>query len=138
MRAAIIKNGVVKNIILVKSINDLPGLVAAGEANIGDLWDGSVFTTPAPPAPTLQELTAALQSLLDTTAQQRLYDGILSLCTYIGSTNPQFAAEGMAGVVWRDAVWAKGHEIMADVLGGKRGIPTESELIAEMPVFTWP
>lgn len=83
------------------------------------------------------ELTDSIQRHLDSTAQTRNYDGILSLCTYVTSTDPLFAAEGQAGVVWRDACWRKGYEIMAAVLAGNRPIPTESELLAEMPAIGW-
>ena len=34
---------------------------------------------------------------------------------------------------WRSAVWAKGYEILAQVQAGERGIPTEVELLAELP-----
>ena len=34
---------------------------------------------------------------------------------------------------WRSAVWAKGYEILAQVQAGERAIPTEEELIAELP-----
>lgn len=86
----------------------------------------------------LATLTNAIQSHMDTKARERNYDGILSLCTYATSLNAKFSAEGQAGVEWRDGCWAKGYEIMNAVLAGYRGIPTEAELIAEMPVFTWP
>jgi hypothetical protein len=45
MRAAIIENGTVVNIILVDS---LEGLIDGEHANIGDTWDGVTFTAPAP------------------------------------------------------------------------------------------
>lgn len=103
------------------------------------------FGTVAPyvaPVPTLEEiqktLTDAIQNHLDTKPKERLYDGILSLCTYATSSNPKFAAEGQAGVAWRDACWAKGYEIMAEVQAGTREIPTKDELLAELPAFTWP
>lgn len=95
-----------------------------------------------PPAPTPEEIVEtmrqAVQAHLDAKPQERLYDGILSLCTYATSTNPKFAAEGQAGVEWRDACWAKGYEIMNAVLAGNREIPTVEELLAELPVFVWP
>lgn len=34
---------------------------------------------------------------------------------------------------WRSAVWARGYEILAQVQAGERTIPTEAELIAELP-----
>lgn len=86
----------------------------------------------------LIKLTVDVQSHLDKTAQQRGYDGILSLCSYAASTNTTFADEGRAGVAWRDGVWVKCSQIKADVLAGKRATPTEAELIAELPTFVWP
>lgn len=84
-----------------------------------------------------QELTSAVQAHLDAKARERNYDGILSLCTYATSTNTTFAAEGQAGVVWRDACWAKCYEAMGEVVAGTRAVPTAAELIAELPAFTW-
>lgn len=85
-----------------------------------------------------QQLTNAVQRLLDTTAQQRTYDNMLSLCTYATSGNPRFAAEGQAGVRWRDEVWTRSVEILAEVERGVRLPPTEDELLSELPVFRWP
>jgi len=89
-------------------------------------------------ASTKSRLTSAIQSMLDETAKERSYDSILSLCTYATSTAAKFAAEGQAGVSWRDEVWAKGYAILADVESGSRAIPTESELLSELPSFVWP
>lgn len=43
MRAAVIQDGVVTNIIIVESLDDLPNLVDSGDAHIGDAWDGAKF-----------------------------------------------------------------------------------------------
>ena len=106
---------------------------------------GNTFLEPLPaaeptlsPEETLKTMQDAIQSHMDAKARERNYDGILSLCTYATSTNSKFAAEGQAGVIWRDACWAKGYEIMADVQAGNRAIPTKDELLAELPAFTWP
>ena len=87
---------------------------------------------------TKSRLTSAIQSMLDDKAKERNYDSILSLCTYATSPTAKFSAEGQAGVAWRDDVWAKGYTILADVESGVRSIPTETELLSELPVFTWP
>jgi hypothetical protein len=87
---------------------------------------------------TISRLTGAVQAHLDQTARARNYDGMLYLCTYATSQNAKFAAEGQAGVVWRDAVWAKCYQVMDEALAGSRPVPTEAELIAELPVFAWP
>jgi len=89
-------------------------------------------------ASTKSRLTSVIQSMLDETAKERNYDSILSLCTYATSPTAKFAAEGQAGVAWRDEVWAKGYSILADVEGGNRAIPTADELPAELPDFVWP
>ena len=83
-------------------------------------------------------LVDAIQSHLDSTAQSRAYDGILSLCTYATSPSAKFAAEGQTAVVWRDACWTKGYEILAECQAGVRPVPTPEELIAELPAMVWP
>ena len=82
-----------------------------------------------------QQMTNFVQSILDAEALKHNYDNIVSATSYAGYVN-QFQAEGIAFGVWRSAVWAKCYEIMADVLSGKRQVPTESELIAELPKLT--
>jgi len=98
-----------------------------------------VTTTEVEDVPTQAEViaryTQQVQSYLDTTAQERGYDGILSLCTYATSSNDKFKLEGQAGVIWRDAVWTKCYEILAEVQAGTREVPTD--IISELPVMNW-
>lgn len=99
------------------------------------------FKIIAVPEPTIEEvqaqvqanLTNAVQHVLDAKAQELNYDSCLSVCSYIDTGVPKFDAEGRAFRAWRSAVWAKGYEILAQVQAGEREIPTESELIAELP-----
>ena len=96
---------------------------------------------PLPPEPTQEELQAqiqkqltdAVQHVLDAKAQELNYDSCLSVCSYIDTGVPKFDAEGRAFRTWRSAVWAKGYEILAQVQAGQRAIPTEAELLAELP-----
>lgn len=95
-----------------------------------------------PPPPTPEQIivlyTAGMQKHLDDFARTRNYDGILNAATYATSTVPKFAAEGQYAVEARDATWAKCYEILAAVEDGTRPMPTLEELIAELPVLTWP
>ena len=80
-----------------------------------------------------KQLTEAVQNVLDSKAQELNYDNCLSVCSYIDTGVARFDAEGKAFRTWRSAVWAKGYEILAQVQAGQRAIPTEAELIAELP-----
>ena len=102
---------------------------------------GDYYEVMAIPEPTPEEiaeriqkqLTDAVQHVLDSKAQELLYDNCLSVCSYVDTGVPKFDAEGKAFRVWRSAVWAKGYEILAQVQAGQRAIPTEEQLIAELP-----
>jgi hypothetical protein len=110
-------------------------------------WDGThwqVFTYPAPtpepppPEPTPEEIRAALaaavQANLDGLARSWGYDGIASAVTYAGEPAvPRFAAEGAALRAWRSQVWAACYEVLAEVQAETRPIPTEEELLGDLP-----
>lgn len=95
-----------------------------------------------PPPPTVEQIMAqydaAVQQRLDDFAKTRNYATILSAATYATSTVPKFKAEGLYAVEARDATWAKCYEILAAVEAGSRPMPTLDELLAELPVLTWP
>ena len=77
MRAHIIENGIVINTINIEALDTVPELTsklidAEQGGKVGDLWDGSTFTTPVKPTvepaatfaqPTKEELLAQLQAL---------------------------------------------------------------------------
>jgi len=116
------------------------GTEIINSAHRGDYGDIPAYVPPPPPTPeqVQQQLTDAVQAYLDNKAQERGYDGILSLATYANSTNLQFSAEGLAGVQWRDDTWAACYVILDEVMVGKRTIQAADELIAELPVLHWP
>jgi hypothetical protein len=142
MRIAMIENEVVVNISIGDEIIENGVDIDGMDVDIGDTYIAGVFSKPAVPEPTPEqiqaELTNAVQRHLDSTARTRDYDGILSLASYAPSTVPKFAAEGLAGVAWRDAVWAYCWGVLADVGNGLRPIPTAAELVAELPAMSWP
>lgn len=134
------EGGFVINVIVVDTLDVIPGLIDGTGAAIGDQWDGSQFVkpTPVPSLPTEAEYVGAIQSLLDATAQTRRYDGILSACSYAGSEVAKFSAEGTACRNWRDAVWATSYDLLAQVEAGTLAQPTVADLLAMLPAMTWP
>lgn len=82
---------------------------------------------------TQERLTNFVQIILDTEAQKLGYDNCLSVCSYVDTGVQKFDDEGTAFRKWRSAVWSKGYEILDEILAGKREIPTENELLSELP-----
>lgn len=82
-------------------------------------------------------LKAVVQNWMDKTVQEREYDGVHTACLYVNSPIEKFQKEGQACLEWMSAVWVKCYEIQDEVLAGTREIPTEEELIAELPVLEW-
>jgi hypothetical protein len=87
------------------------------------------------PEQAAKRLELALDAHIDSVAQSYRYDSIRTMVTYATSDNSQFGAEGRAAVKWRDACYVKAIEIQDAVQAGQRDIPTQAELIAEMPSF---
>lgn len=82
-------------------------------------------------------LKTVVQNWMDKTVQEREYDGVHTACLYVNSPIEKFQKEGQACLEWMSAVWVKCYEIQDEVLAGTREIPTEEELIAELPVLEW-
>ena len=66
----------------------------------------------------------ATQKRLDDFAKTRLYDGILSACTYATSSVQKFQAEGQYCVNARDTTWATLYTILGEVQQGTRPVPS--------------
>lgn len=85
------------------------------------------------------EIIFSTQKRLDLFARTRNYDGILSACSYVNSTNLKFKAEGEYCVSARDATWQKLYDILAEVEAGTRPVPTGfSDIESELPLLQWP
>ena len=104
----------------------------------GEYYECVAIPVHIPTAAEIQQaLTNAVQAYMYTTVQTRGYDNIHTACTYATSTDHIFAAEGIACVKWRDAVWRKCYDMLAEVQAGARAIPTAEEVIAELPALEW-
>lgn len=140
MQAAIVENGVIANIIEVESLDFMPELIAVTDEQIGWVWNGASFA-PAliPPEQIQSQIISATQQRLDSFAQTRKYDSILSACTYATDSNPKFAAEGQYCIDARGATWTKLYEMLAEVEAGTRPMPSGyADVEGELPVLAWP
>jgi hypothetical protein len=84
----------------------------------------------------ISRLERSLDAHIDAVANSYRYESIRTMVTYATSDHPTFGPEGRAAVKFRDAVYAYGIQVIADVEAGNRPIPTEAELIAELPPIT--
>lgn len=80
------------------------------------------------------EINKALQTMLDTKAQELRYDNMMSVRSYAGFVSP-FQAEAQVLAVWAASCWIKAGEIEAAVLAGARVMPSVAEVLAEMPTL---
>jgi len=83
---------------------------------------------------TEQDVITVVQNLLDTTAQSKRYDNMLSLSTYVNSTVPKFKAEAEAGIAWRDICWSTCYDIL---LSGIE-ITSVEDVLIQLPPIVWP
>lgn len=135
MRYALVINGVVDTISMQPQ--NAPWRTAPDTVFGGWLLDGDEFSAPPARALTVEDYEEAIQAHVDQTARSRLFRDGVTLASYVASTNPQWAAEAVAFVAWRDAVWAHAYAELAKVQAGERAQPTVAEVLAELPVISW-
>ena len=113
------------------------GLLPAGVEQITDDEAESLRNPPETPEQTIARLEKALDNHLDAVANSYRYESIRTMVTYATSEHPTFGPEGRAAVKFRDAVYAFGIQKIADCTRevGPEPIPTEEELLAELPNF---
>lgn len=83
-------------------------------------------------------LANVTESYMDYVVSQKDYKSVLHACSYAESSIPQYKNEALAVIAWRDSVWATAYQIQSDVLSGNRSVPSEQELISELPTIEWP
>lgn len=72
MRAAILTNSVVTNIIVLDSLGQYPGAIDGTNANVGDTWNGSAFVKPALP---IADIRASLWDAIKAERDRRTQHG---------------------------------------------------------------
>lgn len=137
MKAAQLTNNIVTNVIIVDSLDVIPGLIDGTSAGIGDTWNGTEFIKPPAPLPTLEDYDAALTARLDAEARTHRYADRISCSVRAGYPGP-FQAEGIAFAQWMDACNMVGYTMLAEFQAGHIPQPTIAEVLAALPVMVWP
>lgn len=109
----------------------------------GDTYSDGVFSKPPPPVIQPEQIqaqkVALVQAHMDAAARALNYDSIANAITYADEPAvPKFQAEGQAFRAWRSLVWERCYEILLEVQDGTRPIPSDEELIAELPDLNLP
>lgn len=76
-----------------------------------------------------------IQGHLDQSAQKRGYDNIFTAVSYAGSPDTTFNNEGVMFRNWRSAVWVYVNTERVKFEAGTRTIPSDDDLIAELPLL---
>lgn len=86
----------------------------------------------------IAEFESALDAHLDAKAQERRYENRISCALRAGYTGP-FQAEGIAFASWMDDCNTLAYQLLAEVMGGQRPMPTDPQaLIDLLPAMEWP
>jgi len=81
-----------------------------------------------------QDISDAIQKMLDDKAKSLRYDNIMSVRSYCGWANP-FRSECEVVASWAASCWVIAGQIEQDVINGVRTIPSVEEVLLEMPIL---
>lgn len=112
-------------------------LEEVSEVTQGWIYDGVSFSPPVPTPASVDTYIAALELFYDQKAKERGYDSRFTCALRAGYQGP-FQGEATAFAIWMDTCNMYARTVLADVEGGNRAIPTEQQLIDELPVLVWP
>lgn len=122
---------------IVEEVN--PTLVNGKWTRTWSIRDASQAEQEANKSRIQTEIIEETQRRLDSFAQTRKYDSILSAATYATSTVPKFQVEGQYAVEARDNTWKKLYEILAEVEAETRPMPNNyADVESALPVLNWP
>ncbi|QDJ35821.1 hypothetical protein CBR67_03675 [Bordetella hinzii] len=113
---------------------------ATGKVIVADSDGRPILATPTLTPEEIQNQKVALvQKYMDDAARALRYDSIANAITYADEPSvPKFQAEGRAFRAWRSLVWDTCYRILDQVKAGEREIPTDDELLAELPDLSLP
>lgn len=129
------------------SINDAVCMDANGkfDKNIGiafcqNLMGGTWIASSDYVPPPIDEAEARriIAEHMDNVVRARGYFSIGTACAWVDSDSAIVKAQAEACVKWRDQIGDKVRQILYEIATGLRPVPTQSQLISEMPAMQWP
>ncbi len=106
------------------------------------------YSAPKPTPEELDVLVAAysfyskakdyVQKTLESTAQQKGYDTVLSMCSYATSTNLQWKEEAEAFIFWRDTIMLNAVNVFNELLSNPSNVPDFEDFKSQLPTINWP
>lgn len=86
------------------------------------------------------EIVNMVQSIIDETAHQKLYDDGLSCVSYVGDPDEEFNADAVAFVAWRGRCWRTCYNILNSVTAGTVAPEdvTDEYVLERLPTMEWP
>jgi len=97
------------------------------------IYDGKNFILDI--SPILIEKT---QSNLDAFAQQKGYDNILSVVSYINSSNTTYKNDANTAIHLRDETWTTLNEIINQIKANTIQVTSYSQIANSLPSLVWP
>lgn len=131
-----IRDGVVYNLALAEAEHAaLMGWIPAGNAQIGDTWDGENFHRPAPPALTEKDFNEALYRHFNEVAQADRWDDRNTLLARAGYPN-QWQALAQSFGKWVNTCEVFALDLLDKVMNGEKEPPASIEaFLALLPVW---
>lgn len=85
-----------------------------------------------------EALRQSVQAHIDSKAQSRGYENGFTLAGYVASTVPEWQAEAVAFVGWRDACWLFVFDWLDNIKAGEAEPPASADdLIDALPKIEW-
>ncbi|MCC5965680.1 MAG: hypothetical protein JJU24_06040 [Natronohydrobacter sp.] len=79
-------------------------------------------------------LTAAIDAHVEAQARAMQYNSAAHLASYVASTKPEWEAEALAFIAWRDQVWEAALQLLAGVQSGGT-VPSIEDVISGLPLW---
>lgn len=116
--------------------NAVESILPAGCTEITEAEATAILNPPPTDAEIMARLESAVDAHINAVAQAKGYDSRVTCALRAGYVNP-WQAEGAVFGAWMDDCYTYCYQVLADVQNEVRTIPTEAELIAELPVMVW-